>query len=402
MKLIVLFLAIFGLFNNFAAAQTGCTDALALNYNANALTNDGSCAYAQATVFPSTTINLSPTISETSGLIDWNNFLYTHNDNTDTKIYQLSKITGDILQEFPLNTIQNIDWEEISQDDNYIYIGDFGNNANGNRTDLKIYKINKNTLDSNPQIETINFSYSDQIDFSPKEANTTDFDCEAFVVTANEILLFTKQWTSTKTNVYSLSKTPGTYVANLTTTIDVSGLITGAGSKENSRIITLCGYSKLLQPFLFLLYDYNGNDFAAANKRKIELALPFHQIEAIATTDGLEYSLTNESFIQSPFINNPQQLHKLSLATYLNNYLSTNNPVPFNEESIVYPNPTDGEIYIKHLEDENQWYQVIDINGKTLKSGNFVNSKMNISNLGKGIYFLKITATKQVYKIIKK
>lgn len=402
MKTTILIPVIFSFFNTYLTAQTGCTDVQAFNYDANAITNNGSCLYSDVSVSPSTSVNLSDVIIETSGLIDWNNFLYTHNDNTDTKIYKLDKLTGAILMDFPLNTIQNIDWEEIAQDDNNIYIGDFGNNASGNRDNLKIYKIPKSSLATAPQIETINFSYSDQIDFSAQEANNTDFDCEAFVVTQNEILLFTKQWVSGKTNVYSLSKNPGTFVANLVTTIDVSGLITGATLKESSRLIALSGYNKMLQPFVFLIYDYNGTNFLTANKRKIELSLPYHQIEAIATTDGLEYNVTNESFVRSPFINNPQKLHNLSLASYLNNYLSTNNSSPYNEETIIYPNPTDGEIIIKNLVDENQSYLVIDISGRIIKSGNVINSKMNIGNLGKGIYFLKIAATKQVYKIIKK
>lgn len=402
MKPFILISAIFSIFINYATAQTGCTDALALNYNINALKNDGSCLYPKTTINPITTVNLSTIIRETSGLIDWKNFLYTHNDDTDTKIYKLDKITGAILQDFPLNTIQNRDWEEISQDEDYIYIGDFGNNASGNRTDLKIYKISKNSFASNPQIETINFSYSNQTDFSPQAANKTDFDCEAFVVTIDGILLFTKQWISNKTNVYKLSKTPGTYVANLVTTIDVSGLITGATLRENSRLITLCGYSNLLQPFVFLIYDYNVNDFSTANKRKIKLALPFHQIEGISTNDGLEYNLSNESFIRLPFVNNSQKLHKFSLASYLNNYLSTNNSYTFSDKSILYPNPTNGAIFMENLENENQSYQVLDINGKLIKSGNFLNGKMNMNSYEKGIYFLKTKATKQIYKIIKK
>lgn len=402
MKTTILIPIIFCFFSTHLTAQTGCTDTQALNYDANAVANNGSCQYSTASVSPSSSANLSAVIDETSGLMEWNNFLYTHNDDTDTKIYKLDKLTGAILQDIPLNTIQNIDWEEISQDENFIYLGDFGNNASGNRTNLKIYKIGKTGFETNPQIEIINFSYSNQTDFSAQTANNTDFDCEAFVVTQNEIMLFTKQWLSGKTNVYSLSKNPGTFVANLVTTIDVSGLITGATLKENSRLIALSGYSKMLQPFIFLIYDYNGTDFLTANKRKIDLSLPDHQIEAISTSDGLEYNVTNESFIQSPSVNNPQKLHKLSLASYLNTYLSIKNSSPFNEETIVYPNPTEGEIIINNLVDENQSYFVMDINGRTVKSGNFFNSKTNIENLEKGIYFLKIASTKQVYKIIKK
>lgn len=405
MKAIILILFTFCFYQNSLIAQNGCTDISAINYNANALTNDGSCIYDSVSVAPTTSVNLDSILQETSGLIEWNNFLYTHNDDTDTTIYKLDKISGTILQNFSLNTIQNIDWEEVSQDENYIYIGDFGNNASGIRTDLKIYKIDKNTLESNPQIEILNFTYSNQTDFTSQSANHTDFDCEAFVVTANEILLFTKQWISKKTSIYSLPKTAGSHIANLITSINVNGLITGATLKEDSRLIALCGYSSTLQPFVYLIYDYSGTNFSVANKRKLNIKLPYHQIEGISTSNGLEYNLSNESFIRHPFINNPQKLHQLSLAPYLTNYfnsLSLNNFNSTNNQTVLFPNPSNGEIQINNLQSADQAYQIIALNGKLMKSGNFSNSIINTTDLEKGIYLLNITGTQQVYKLIKK
>lgn len=392
-------------FNNSLMSQTGCTDVSAINYNANAVANDGSCNYDIVAVDVTSSVNLSPTLIETSGLIEWNNFLYSHNDNTDKNIYKIDKISGSIVQNFSLSTTQNIDWEEISQDENYIYVGDFGNNGNGNRTNLKIYKIDKSTLESNHQIEVINFTYSNQTNFTPQGANNTDFDCEAFVVTANEILLFTKQWISKKTSVYSIPKIAGSHVANLNTTLNVDGLITGATLKEDSRLIALCGYSTTLQPFVYLIYDFYDLNFSNANKRKIEVKLPFHQTEGISTSNGLEYNLSNESFIQSPFINNLQKLHQLSLESYLTNYfnsLSSGDYNATNHKISLSPNPTNGEIQINDLESDNQAYQIFDLNGKLIKSGNFYNSVINILDLEKGIYLLKIANNQQVYKIIKK
>jgi len=83
------------------------------------------------------------------------------------------------------------------QDKDYLYVGDFGNNLNGNRTDLKILRIRKNSVLVNPlKIDTINFSYSNQTNFTPTGTNNTDFDCEAFIVASDSIYLFTKQWIS--------------------------------------------------------------------------------------------------------------------------------------------------------------------------------------------------------------
>lgn len=404
MKKILLLLILF-FANTAIKAQTGCTDTYASNYNINAIVNDGSCIYNNASATINTSIILNQNVLETSGLIEWNNYLYTHNDDTDTTIYKLNKISGAIVQSLPLNTIQNIDWEEISQDENYIYIGDFGNNATGNRTNLKIYKIRKSTIETVPEIETINFNYSNQTDFTAQNANNTDFDCEAFVVTANEILLFTKQWVSGNTTIYSLTKTSGTHTANYLTTINVTGLITGATLKEDSRLISLCGYDSTLQPFIFLIYDYIGTNFTVANKRKIAIPLPYHQIEAIATNNGLDYNLTNESLIQLPIFNIPQKLHQLSLATYLSNYLnsiSLNTIQLTNDNAILYPNPSENEINFSKFDVSNDNYQITDFNGKIVGTGKIYNNKISTVDLEKGIYLLKIINSKKVYKIIKK
>ena len=404
MKKILLLLILFAA-NYAIKAQTGCTDPNASNYNVNAIVNNGSCIYNEVSATVNTSIILNQSVLETSGLIDWNNFLYTHNDNTDTTIYKLNKISGAIVQSLPLNTVQNIDWEEISQDESYIYIGDFGNNATGNRTNLKIYKVRKSTIETVPEIETINFNYSNQTDFTTQTANQTDFDCEAFVVTANEILLFTKQWVSGNTTIYSLPKTSGTQTANYLTTINVAGLITGATLKEDSRLISLCGYDTVLQPFIYLIYDYIGTNFTIANKRKIAIPLSYHQIEAIATNNGLDYNITNESLVQPPIFNIPQQLHQLSLAPYLSNYLNSlsSNTIQLpNENAILYPNPSENEINFSKFDLTNNEYQITDFNGKIIRTGKIYNNKISTADLEKGIYLLKILNSKQAYKIIKK
>nr|WP_294782554.1 T9SS C-terminal target domain-containing protein [uncultured Flavobacterium sp.] len=300
---------------------SGCTDPLAQNYNSKAQINDGSCSYKTLKLKPEYSKRLSDSIQETSGLIAFENLLWTHNDDHDKTIYGLDSI-GKIKRKIILNDVENHDWEEIAQDDLHLYIGDFGNNYSGNRKDLKILKIEKKSfLDEKPKIETISFSYSDQTDFSPSKPNKTDFDCEAFIVSKDSIYLFTKQWNSSKTNIYTLPNQAGTQVAKLKSTLDTQGLVTGATYLENKKFIVLCGYTKLGKPFLYLLYDFKNQDFVSGNKRRIGLRLPFHQIEGIATKDGLHYFLTNESLVRKPVLNVPQQIHYFDLSALLNFYL---------------------------------------------------------------------------------
>jgi hypothetical protein len=383
----------------------GCTDRLAINYDQFATINDGTCGYSPANIEPLASLSLDGILSETSGLIFWENQFWTHNDNSDTNIYALDTLYGRIVQSYPLSRITNTDWEEISQDEDYIYIGDIGNNS-GNRDDLKIYRAGKNSILNNSAVfDSVCFTYSDQTDFTPND-NNNDFDCEAFIVSKDSIYLFTKQWVSNGTSVYSLPKTPGNYVAKPRSSFNVNGLITGAVYLEEERIIVLSGYSERLKPFIYLLYDFNGSDFFSGNKRKIDVLLPYHQIEGITTTNGIKYFITNEYFSMSPFIKTTQKIHLLNLSPFLGDYLNLPVHPPDAENNfIISPVPAREFVTIQSLTDLLPAdYILINLSGQIVKTGrlNSENSTVNISGLNSGIYFMRIGEEKRhSYKIVK-
>jgi hypothetical protein len=376
----------------------GCTDVLATNYNPSASLNDGSCTYAAASVAPSNSEDLPSIVNENSGLILWNNSIWTHNDDTDIDLYELNPNDVNNYNSYELTGTTNVDWEEIAQDEDYVYVGDFGNNANGNRTDLKILRLEKNSLlQNNPVIDTIAFSYDLQTDFTPTGGNNTNFDCEAFVVSANQIYFFTKEWISGKTSLYTLPKQPGTHVATYQGELDVEGLITGSTYLEEEHLIVLSGYSLSLQPFLFLLYDFEGDDFFGGNKRKIGLNLPFHQIEGIATENGLDYYLSNEFFSQAG-ITIQAQLHEVDLSLFLGNYLENLSVSPvdesFERQVNLYPNPTQGELYVDLDFTETTAVRMLIYNAVGQKVSEFSiesnSTPLDVSNLGSGTYFYHI------------
>lgn len=295
----------------------GCTDDLSKNYDPKATENNASCRYASAKVTPAFSTKLSDSIRMTSSLICFDNLLWTQNDHFDSTFYGLDS-NGKIKKKNTLPLLKTNDWEEVSQDSLYIYVGDFGNNNQGNRKDLRIFKIQKQTFfTAKPVIDTIAFSYPEQTDFSLKKANTTNFDCEAFVVLDDAIYLFTKQWSGEKTSVYALPKKSGRYIAEFKKTIDAQGLITGATILPSKKGVVLCGYSSIMQPFVLLLYGYQNNDFWSGNMRKIKIKLPFHQIEGITTEDGKLFYITNEATVKKPFVNTPQQFHTIDLSSFL-------------------------------------------------------------------------------------
>jgi len=400
--LLFLFLLIAG---RAEAQKYGCTDPLAVNYDQSATMNDGSCRYNPANIAPLGSLSLDATLSETSGLIFWDNRLWTHNDNLDTKLYALDSLYGRIVQPYPLNGIINTDWEEISQDDDYIYIGDFGNNS-GNRDDLKIYRAGKSSILNNSAIfDSVCFTYADQIDFDPGTYDS-DFDCEAFIVSKDSIFLFTKEWVSNRTSIYSMPKYPGSYTAKRRSSWNVNGLISGAVYVEEERIIVLSGYSEKLKPFIYLLYDFTGLDFFSGNKRKIDVLLPYHQIEGITTTNGIKYFITNEYFSMDPLIKTPQKIHLFDLRSFLGDYLNLPVHRPDEENNfIISPVPAHEFVTIQSLADLLPAdYILINLSGQIVMTGelNSESSTVNISALNAGIYFIRIgEERKHSYKIIK-
>lgn len=314
-------LFLFLILNSTYAQISDRKNPLSKNHTPNAIANDESYSYETFKIKRIHTNKLSDSIRETSGLLYFDNLLWTHNDDHDKTIYGLDSL-GIIRKKIILDKAINHDWEEIAEDSSYLYIGDFGNNASGNRTDLNILKIEKKSfLEGNPIIETIAFKYNNQIDLSPEKPNNTNFDCEAFIVSKDSIYLFTKQWKSSKTNIYTLSNQSGNHIAKFKESLDTKGLVTGATYLEEKKIVVLCGYSKLGKPFLYLLYDFKDHDFLSGNKRRINIGLSFHQIEGITTNDGLHYYLTNEALVRKPVLNVRQQIHYFDLSPILNSYL---------------------------------------------------------------------------------
>lgn len=262
-------------------------------------------------------IILDDKLKETSGLIHWNGKVWTHNDDTDVNLYALDTVTGKIIDTYALQGVSNSDWEEIAQDNEYLYVGDFGNNATGNRKDLNILKIEKQSLLlKRPTIESIKFAYENQSDFLKNKPNETNFDCEAFIVVKDSLFLFTKEWKSKKTTVYKLPNRVGDFVAQKGVSYNVKGLVTAASYYPSKKILALCGYTRKGKPFMELFYNFKGNDFFSGSKKRIKLKPRFMQIEAISTNDGVHYYLTNEKLKFGP-INKSQQMHKLELGEFL-------------------------------------------------------------------------------------
>ena len=260
---------------------------------------------------------LDNSITESSGIITIDGSLYTHSDIRGTAQLIQINLDGTIEGTNNFENIQIRDWEDIATDDDFLYIGDIGNNL-GNKTDLKIFKIAKTAIeDSNPNIETISFSFADQTNFDNTELNQTSYDVEALTSLDNSLYIFTKDWLELNSNVYRIDPIAGTQALSPLAKLNIGGLVTGATTSPEGDII-ICGYSPTLSPFVARIKFENG---LPTVERKIDITGMLganSQIEGITyagKTNGIPtYYLSSEQFsrnIAGTQITFPANLYEL-------------------------------------------------------------------------------------------
>ncbi len=256
---------------------------------------------------------LDTLVNETSGVVFLNGKLWTHNDSgNEAEIYSIDTITGQVNDTKIISGVTNEDWEDMANDDTYIYIGNFGSmSVNKQIVRIKIEDLenpNLNTL--TPEI--INFNYGNP-DYSESDYGSTEtrFDCEAMIVKDDTIFLFSKNWVDYKTFLYAIpNETNILHTILPTDTLELDYLVTGADYDYESNTIALVGYtysSMNSKPHITLLTDFEGNNFFSGNHTNQEFSSPssltnqeegitFNQIEAVVFRDKGRLWVTNEKF----------------------------------------------------------------------------------------------------------
>lgn len=291
----------------YAQAQAGCTDPQASNYDPAAATNDGSCLYP-ITYAPLMAVSTLPdTLLECSGLEYAGNRWWAHNDSgNDNVFFGIDPLAGTVLQTVKLKQANDEDWEDIASDPTHLYIGDFGNNASGNRTDLGIYRFPIASIGFDPdeklepgEYEFIPFAYADQTDFSDAGNNNTSFDCESMLIRDGKIHLFTKDWVGLQTAHYIVD--PVTHVATKVETFNPGCLITAADISPDGKTIVMLGYniSGNFGCFLWVLWDFQGDQFFSGNKRRIDIGYPLQ----LGKPEGIGFFDNHSGYIGSEELN---------------------------------------------------------------------------------------------------
>ena len=226
--------------------------------------------------------DLPDALAENSGIIFYDSLLWTVNDHQhEAALYGLDLENGQVMRTIYLAQIDNVDWEDITQDEHFIYVGDFGNNM-GDRYDLTIYKIAK-TIITNETEQVVHpikifFHYEDQTDFDPN-FHETSFDCEAFIVKGDSLLMFTKDWIRNTTTMYSIPKFQGTYEAKKSGRFNSKGLVTGADYSAGR--IVLCGYQTYLPFVISILHGDTVSISSAPRNHYVLYNHTGYQIEGI-------------------------------------------------------------------------------------------------------------------------
>jgi hypothetical protein len=243
-------------------------------------------------------------IRETSGLIYvGDNQILTHNDSgSEPVLYRFDATSKKIIQQIRIKNVRNVDWEDIAQDKNYIYIGDFGNNK-GNRKDMKIYRVKKQditTKEGNIEVtaDSICFAFDDQKDFS-EIWRKSNYDCESLIHVGDSLYVFSKDWSDRKCRLYSMPDKPGNYIAKCHGEFEARGLVTGASISPDGKKIALIGYERDPQKgsdvFVWIFTDITPYNFLLSNKERIDLGLEC----VLGQTEGIDFKDNNTLYISN-------------------------------------------------------------------------------------------------------
>ena len=249
------------------------------------------------------TIVLPKIINETSGLEILNNQFITHNDSGgEPSLYFFSQ-NGEIINSITLEEesfwkIYNNDWEDVTADEDYIYIADTGNNF-GNRDNLNIIKIKTTDFSIDNKID---ISYKDQQTFLPRPKHK--YDAEALFLIEDKIAVLSKDRDNLFTDLYLIDKESNSkQVLESKITYNVNSLITGGDYNKDMSLLALVSYSSKGSQFLILFEDFNLETLAEKKFRKFKIPLERAQIEAIKIIDDKTFWITSEDEgIGSPYM----------------------------------------------------------------------------------------------------
>ncbi|MFA8436407.1 MAG: hypothetical protein ACEPOZ_17995 [Marinifilaceae bacterium] len=251
------------------------------------------------------TNRLPKLVEEQSGMAWHQGLFWVINDSDcQPEIIAYNK-QGGIQKRVEVENARNIDWEDLAEDENYLYIGDFGNN-HGNRKDLRVLKVSKKAMNQGGSVraEEIRFAWADQQDFS-RRTHRNNYDCEAFFAWGDSLYLFTKNWADLRTRLYVLPKTPGEFKPQVRDEFEIDFLVTAADISSDGKTIALLGYKDYLS-YMTIFSNYKGTEFFKGNSIRVDLSSL-----GACQTEGVVFGDNNQLFISCEKSMTPQALYQV-------------------------------------------------------------------------------------------
>jgi hypothetical protein len=249
--------------------------------------------------------DLPEELKETSGLYCPKvGSAYSVNDSGNEPIIYQVDSAGRIIDKKVI-TAENVDWEALTGDQQYFYIGDVGNNS-GNRKYVQVHAVPKQDNNNDePNVQTSKVLY---INNSVKKNVylNHDFDAETLINLDDNLFLFSKSWNTGILFIYQLNKTSLEQEVDHVGVIEgLPGIITGGDFDSKNNRFILSGYdiNRLgsLSPFIAIV----NKDLTL--HKLFELS-GYGQVEGICVTPNNEVWFTQESSFFSK-----QKLVKLNL-----------------------------------------------------------------------------------------
>ena len=240
-------------------------------------------------------VELPAEIHETSGLEYFEGNFLTHNDRGGKPILYLFSEAGELIENHLILNAENKDWEDLTKDENLIYISDTGNNF-GNRKKLKILMV-----DPNKNFELageIKINYKNQKKFEKRKKH--DYDAEAIAAVPKSLVLFSKNRKTFTTELYFIPKKKGNYSLKPKKSLPVNSLITGADYNERLKLFALVAYNKEGDQFIYTLPNFNSKKLEELQFMKHKIPVDLAQIEAIKIIDENNFWVTSEAKGKNP------------------------------------------------------------------------------------------------------
>ena len=242
---------------------------------------------------------LPKTLQENSGLttVSPDGLIWFVNDGGNKDHIYGVDLKGKIKRDIKIKNAKNVDWEDLSKDDQgNIYIGDFGNNANY-RKNLAIYKIPDpgNSSENELEAEKIEFYFPEQKKFPPKKKGLF-YDVEAFFYSNGHFYLFTRNRSSKFDGTslcYKIPATMGRHPAKLIGSIktcddyDICQITSADISPDGKQAVLLSHDS------VWVLSDFLNDDFTNGKLTRLPLGHT-SQKESVSFLDATTLLISDE------------------------------------------------------------------------------------------------------------